>query len=77
MMLQTCIAILSTGNPGKTYRYGWKLIQKQGGTIEATFQKGALPPRTFVTQVVEILEHKNLEGRSTSSPKPQEGVDAP
>jgi threonine synthase len=32
---QTRIAILSTGDPGKTYTYLWKLIQKYGGTMES------------------------------------------
>lgn len=31
----TRIAILSTGDPGKTYTYLWKLIQKHGGTMES------------------------------------------
>jgi threonine synthase len=32
---QTRIAILSTGDPGKTYSYLWKLTQKYGGTMES------------------------------------------
>ena len=28
------------------------------GNIEAIYQKGSLPPRTFVNQVVEVIEHK-------------------
>jgi threonine synthase len=28
------------------------------GNIEAIYQKGSLPPRTFVDQVVEVIEHK-------------------
>jgi threonine synthase len=32
---QTLIAILSTGDPGKTYTYLWQLIQKYGGTMES------------------------------------------
>ncbi len=32
---QTRIAILSTGDPGKTYTYLWKLVQRYGGTMEA------------------------------------------
>ncbi|MFM8322371.1 MAG: threonine synthase, partial [Chloroflexota bacterium] len=32
---QTRIAILSTGDPGKTYTYLWKLTQKHGGTMES------------------------------------------
>lgn len=31
----TRIAILSTGDPGQTYTYLWKLIQKHGGTMES------------------------------------------
>jgi threonine synthase len=31
----TCIIILSTGDPGKSYTYLWKLIQQYGGTMEA------------------------------------------
>jgi threonine synthase len=31
----TLIAILSTGDPGKTYTYLWELIQKHGGTMES------------------------------------------
>jgi threonine synthase len=29
------------------------------GNIEAIYQKGSLPPRAFVDQVVEVLEHKS------------------
>jgi threonine synthase len=32
---ETRIAILSTGDPGKTYTYLWKLIQQFGGTMES------------------------------------------
>ncbi|HID84737.1 MAG TPA: pyridoxal-phosphate dependent enzyme, partial [Anaerolineales bacterium] len=32
---ETRIAILSTGDPGKTYTYLWELIQKYGGVIES------------------------------------------
>jgi threonine synthase len=32
---ETLIAILSTGDPGKTYTYLWKLIQRFGGTMES------------------------------------------
>jgi len=32
---ETRIAILSTGDPGKTYTYLWKLIEKHGGTMES------------------------------------------
>jgi len=31
----TRIAILSTGDPGKSYTYLWKLIEKYGGTMES------------------------------------------
>jgi threonine synthase len=31
----TCIIILSTGDPGKAYTYLWSLAQKYGGTMEA------------------------------------------
>ncbi len=31
----TCIIILSTGDPGKTYTYLWKLTQQYGGTMES------------------------------------------
>ena len=31
----TRIAILSTGDPGRTYTYLWKLVQAHGGTMEA------------------------------------------
>jgi threonine synthase len=31
----TCIIILSTGDPGKTYTYLWKLIQQYGGSMES------------------------------------------
>jgi len=32
------------------------------GNIEAIYQKGSLPPRVFVDQVVEVLEHKTSQG---------------
>ena len=32
--------------------------QRLKGNIEAIYQKGSLPPRTFVDQVVEVLENK-------------------
>lgn len=35
VMPNTRIAILSTGDPGKTYTYLWKLTQQYGGTMEA------------------------------------------
>jgi threonine synthase len=31
----TCIIILSTGDPGKSYTYLWHLIQQYGGTMES------------------------------------------
>jgi threonine synthase len=31
----TCIIILSTGDPGKSYTYLWKLTQQYGGTMES------------------------------------------
>lgn len=31
----TCIIILSTGDPGKSYTYLWQLTQKYGGTMES------------------------------------------
>ena len=33
--------------------------KKLSGNIEAIYQKGSLPPRTFVDQVVEVLEHRS------------------
>jgi threonine synthase len=32
---ETLIAILATGDPGKTYTYLWKLVQRFGGTMES------------------------------------------
>jgi threonine synthase len=32
---ETLIAILSTGDPGKTYHYLWQLIQQYGGVMES------------------------------------------
>jgi threonine synthase len=32
---ETRIAILSTGDPGKTYTYLWRLAQRHGGTMES------------------------------------------
>lgn len=32
--------------------------QRLNGHIEAIYQKGALPPRAFAEQVIEVLEHK-------------------
>jgi threonine synthase len=32
---ETRIAILSTGNPGKTYSYLWKIVQATGGVMES------------------------------------------
>ena len=31
----TCIIILSTGDPGKSYTYLWNLVQQHGGTMES------------------------------------------
>jgi threonine synthase len=31
----TCIIILSTGDPGKSYTYLWNLVQRYGGTMES------------------------------------------
>lgn len=32
--------------------------RRLSGQIEAIYQKGALPPRAFAEQVIEVLEHK-------------------
>lgn len=37
----TRIAILSTGDPGKTYTYLWELVQRHGGTMEAVSDEEA------------------------------------
>jgi len=37
----TLIAILSTGDPGKTYTYLWELIQRHGGEMEAVADREA------------------------------------
>lgn len=37
------------------------------GNIEAIYQKGSMPPRIFVDQVVEVLENKSSDGRSSSA----------
>jgi threonine synthase len=44
---------------------------KLQGNIEALYHKGAFPPRKFVDQVVEVLEHKNIQSQK------EEGKDAP
>jgi response regulator RpfG family c-di-GMP phosphodiesterase len=55
------------------------------GNIEAIYQKGSMPPRSFVDQVVEVLEHKTADERlntqedvdqSTSTPQVEEGPNA-
>jgi threonine synthase len=48
------------------------------GNIEAIYQKGSLPPRTFVEQVVEVLEHKTgqTEKRSDANTSKKEGGNA-
>lgn len=38
---ETRIAILSTGNPGKTYSYLWKMIQVSGGIMESVSDEEA------------------------------------
>ena len=48
----------------------WKRLK---GNIEAIYQKGSLPPRTFVDQVVEVLEHKNTDEPPAASEE-QRGV---
>lgn len=35
------------------------------GKFEAIYQKGSLPPRAFVDQVVEVLEHKTSQPQKT------------
>jgi threonine synthase len=53
------------------------------GNIEAIYQKGSLPPRIFVDQVVEVLKHKTLDGHKESVPgsapypEEKEGAHAP
>jgi threonine synthase len=46
------------------------------GNIEAIYQKGSMPPRTFVDQVVEVLEHKIVDGRLSIIPDKEEDADA-
>jgi threonine synthase len=45
------------------------------GNIEAIYQKGSLPPRRFVDQVVEVLEHRSDDREKTEPPssKPASG----
>jgi threonine synthase len=38
---ETRIAILSTGNPGMTYRYLYKIIQQEGGVMESVSDQNA------------------------------------
>ncbi len=37
----TCIIILSTGDPGKSYTYLWNLVRQYGGTMEAVMDAEA------------------------------------
>lgn len=37
----TSIAILSTGNPGKSYTHLWQLVQRYGGTMESVSDQAA------------------------------------
>jgi threonine synthase len=37
----TCIIILSTGDPGKSYTYLWNLVQQYGGTMESVTDSDA------------------------------------
>jgi threonine synthase len=46
------------------------------GNIEAIYQKGSLPPRTFVDQVVEVLEHKMVDGHLPVTSDKKEDADA-
>ena len=46
------------------------------GNIEAIYQKGSLPPRTFVDQVVEVLEHKMVDGHSPVTSNKEEDTNA-
>jgi len=39
---ETRIAILSTGNPGKTYTYLWRIVQRYGGTMDSVTDAEAL-----------------------------------
>jgi threonine synthase len=34
--------------------------QRLNGHIEGLYQKGSLPPRRFVDQVVQVIEEKNI-----------------
>ncbi len=38
---ETRIAILSTGDPGKTYTYLWRILQKHGGAMESVTDREA------------------------------------
>ncbi len=38
---ETRIAILSTGDPGKTYRYLWKIVQTENGMMESVSDQAA------------------------------------
>ncbi len=35
--------------------------KRLNGHIQAVYQKGSLPPRRFVDQVVQVIEEKSLE----------------
>jgi threonine synthase len=50
--------------------------KRLNGNIEAIYQKGSLPPRTFVDQVVEVLEHKMVDGHLPVTSKKEEDHDA-
>jgi threonine synthase len=47
---ETLIAILSTGDPGKSYTYLWKLIEKFGGTMESVSDAQAWAAMTSVAK---------------------------
>ncbi len=46
------------------------------GNIEAIYQKGSLPPRSFVDQVVEVLEHRSERPIRGTDPSREENPDA-
>ncbi len=50
--------------------------QRLKGNIEAIYQKGSLPPRKFVDQVVDVLEHKTQPHGESAEDK-EEGANAP
>ena len=50
--------------------------KRLNGNIEAIYQKGSLPARTFVDQVVEVLEHKIVDGHLPVTSKKEEDADA-